>query len=150
MGQCLTDGSPTQLQYQEAQDFPLPFAQGHRPQVPPQPQICSARNHEGTGEQRCHKRRPQFSPTCTAHERMRHATPLTQGLTTAAEGAQGGQARDCLRYEANGKRRQEKKPKEKPRDGRTVRTTKIPFWATNQANLCCLHSIMQMTGRKSD
>lgn len=45
------DGCFRALQYQEAQDLPLPFAQRHRPQVPPEPQICAARNHEGSGRQ---------------------------------------------------------------------------------------------------
>jgi hypothetical protein len=36
-------------QYQEAQDLPLPFLEGNRPQVPTQPQTCSPRHHEGFG-----------------------------------------------------------------------------------------------------
>jgi hypothetical protein len=47
-------------QYQEAKDQPLPFSQGHRPQVPKKPQTCAARNHEGVGKRlsttgSCHK-----------------------------------------------------------------------------------------------
>ena len=36
-------------QDQEAQDPPIPFAQRHRPQVPEEPQTCSARDDEGAG-----------------------------------------------------------------------------------------------------
>merc|ERR1712000_512539 len=34
--------------YQEAQDLKIPVSQGHRPQVPPQPQACSSRQRQGS------------------------------------------------------------------------------------------------------
>lgn len=40
---------PRLQQDQEAQDAPLPLAEGRRPQVPPQPSSRSARHREGSG-----------------------------------------------------------------------------------------------------
>ena len=37
------------IQYQEAQDPPLPLAQGNRPQVQEEPQACSSRHHARSG-----------------------------------------------------------------------------------------------------
>ena len=39
-------------QYQEAQDPPLPLAQGNRPQVQEEPQACSSRHHARFGAYR--------------------------------------------------------------------------------------------------
>lgn len=63
-------------QYQEAEDAQIPFAQGLRPQIPPQPQACASRHHAGTGT--------SFRVTAAADP--------DKGLTTSAEGGQGGQA----------------------------------------------------------
>lgn len=82
------------LQYQEAQDFPLPFAQRHRPQVPPQPQICAARNHEGSGRQLPFDGRRPFR---AGGQRYPTRPWRRERLTPIAEGEEGGQARQGLK-----------------------------------------------------
>ena len=68
------------LQYQEAQDAPIPVTQGHRPQVPEKPQTCSARHHARAW--------------CVLDKQCRQRT---RPANSHAEGSQGGQARCGIR-----------------------------------------------------
>lgn len=67
------------VQYQEAQDSPLPLPEGCRPQVPPQPPSRPARHHEGPGTLNRWRRspdpnRPITSTTGTNKWNRRSAT----------------------------------------------------------------------------
>ena len=84
-----------QLQYPQAQDAEVPFAQGCRPQVPPQPSPCSPRNRAGSGT------KPPY-PIKMPRDETRTRKPGGQMLTPRAEGGEGCQARrdcDCVRWE---------------------------------------------------